>query len=164
MTDQNNNKKILQLREDYKITFGSDQGKIVLNDLEIRCHEFVTTFSKNIVSVTGTANDSIPYSRNARINGAARSSCLVIKTLFFMSLFILTPYKVSRPDPTDYRFQHWPISGNHYYRPRTHKHAKRHRYYRHKRPMEDYIRRRILPLRPAQSSPQKKRYHHGLFF
>ena len=47
MTDQINNKKILQLREDYKITFGSDQGKKVLNDLEIRCHEFVTTFSKN---------------------------------------------------------------------------------------------------------------------
>ena len=45
MTDQSNNKKILQLREDYKITFGSDQGKKVLNDLEIRCHEFVTTFS-----------------------------------------------------------------------------------------------------------------------
>ena len=47
MMDQNNNKKILQLREDYKISFGSDQGKRVLNDLEIRCHEFVTTFSKN---------------------------------------------------------------------------------------------------------------------
>ncbi len=47
MTDQNNNKKILQLREDYKITFGSDQGKKVLNDLENRCHEFVTTFSKD---------------------------------------------------------------------------------------------------------------------
>ena len=46
MTDQNNNKKILQLREDYKITFGSDQGKKVLNDLDIRCHSFVTTFSK----------------------------------------------------------------------------------------------------------------------
>ena len=47
MKDQNNNKKILQLREDYKITFGSDQGKKVLNDLENRCHEFVTTFSKD---------------------------------------------------------------------------------------------------------------------
>ena len=47
MTDQNNNKKILQLREDYKITFGSDQGKKVLNDLEKRCHEFATTFSKD---------------------------------------------------------------------------------------------------------------------
>ena len=47
MKDQNNNKKILQLREDYKITFGSDQGKKVLNDLEKRCHEFATTFSKD---------------------------------------------------------------------------------------------------------------------
>jgi hypothetical protein len=47
MKDQNNNKKILQLREDYKITFGSDQGKKVLNDLENRCHEFATTFSKD---------------------------------------------------------------------------------------------------------------------
>jgi hypothetical protein len=43
MTDQNNNKKILQLREDYKITFGSDEGKRVYNDLEKRCHEFQTT-------------------------------------------------------------------------------------------------------------------------
>ena len=47
MTDQNNNKKILQLREDYKITFGSDEGPRVLNDLDIRCHSFVTTFSKD---------------------------------------------------------------------------------------------------------------------
>ena len=47
MTDQNNSKKILQLREDYKITFGSDQGKKVLNDLDLRFHSFVSTFSKD---------------------------------------------------------------------------------------------------------------------
>jgi len=41
------NKKILQLKEDYKITFNSEHGQRVLNDLEKRCHEFVTTFSKD---------------------------------------------------------------------------------------------------------------------
>ena len=45
MTDQNN-KKVLQLREDYKITFGSDQGKRVYSDLQKRCHDFVTTHQK----------------------------------------------------------------------------------------------------------------------
>ena len=40
-------KKIKQLKEDYKITFNSEQGQRVLNDLEKRCHEFVTTFSKD---------------------------------------------------------------------------------------------------------------------
>ena len=40
------NKKIKELKEDYKITFNSEQGQRVLNDLEKRCHEFVTTFSK----------------------------------------------------------------------------------------------------------------------
>ena len=39
-------KKIKQLREDYKITFGSDEGKRVLEDIFIRCHESSTTFSK----------------------------------------------------------------------------------------------------------------------
>ena len=47
------NKKLLQLKEDYKITFNSEQGQRVLNDLEKRCHEFVTTFSKD--SSTETA-------------------------------------------------------------------------------------------------------------
>jgi hypothetical protein len=41
------NKKLLELKEDYKITFNSEQGQRVLNDLEKRCHEFVTTFSKD---------------------------------------------------------------------------------------------------------------------
>ena len=47
------NKKLLELKEDYKITFNSEQGQKVLNDLEKRCHEFVTTFSKD--SSTETA-------------------------------------------------------------------------------------------------------------
>ena len=47
MTDQNNNKKILQLREDYKISFGSEEAKRVLNDLDLRFHSFVSTFSKD---------------------------------------------------------------------------------------------------------------------
>ena len=41
------NKKLLELKEDYKIVFNSEQGQRVLNDLEKRCHEFVTTFSKD---------------------------------------------------------------------------------------------------------------------
>ena len=41
------NKKLKELKEDYKITFNSEQGQRVLNDLEKRCHEFVTTFSKD---------------------------------------------------------------------------------------------------------------------
>ena len=41
------NKKLKELKNDYKITFSSVQGQRVLNDLEKRCHEFVTTFSKD---------------------------------------------------------------------------------------------------------------------
>ena len=41
------NKKLKELKNDYKITFSSEQGQRVLNDLEKRCHEFVTTFSKD---------------------------------------------------------------------------------------------------------------------
>jgi hypothetical protein len=41
------NKKLLALKEDYKILFNTEQGQRVLNDLEKRCHEFVTTFSKD---------------------------------------------------------------------------------------------------------------------
>ena len=47
------NKKLKELKNDYKITFSSEQGQRVLNDLEKRCHEFVTTFSKD--SSTETA-------------------------------------------------------------------------------------------------------------
>ena len=47
------NKELLELKKNYKITFDSEEGKKVLNDLEKRCHEFVTTFSKD--SSTETA-------------------------------------------------------------------------------------------------------------
>jgi|TARA_R110000822_G_scaffold105514_2_gene233330 hypothetical protein len=47
------NKELIQLRKNYRITFDSEEGKKVLNDLEKRCHEFVTTFSKD--SSTETA-------------------------------------------------------------------------------------------------------------
>ena len=40
-------KRILQLRKDYQIVFGSDEGKRVLEDISIRCHESSTTFSKD---------------------------------------------------------------------------------------------------------------------
>ena len=41
-------KKIKQLREDYKTVFGSEEGKRVLEDISIRCHESSTTFSIGI--------------------------------------------------------------------------------------------------------------------
>ena len=40
-------KKLDQLRNDYKIVYGSDEGKRVLEDISIRCHESSTTFSKD---------------------------------------------------------------------------------------------------------------------
>ena len=40
-------KKLAQLRSDYKIIFGSDEGKRVLDDISKRCHESSTTFSKD---------------------------------------------------------------------------------------------------------------------
>ena len=40
------NSKLQQLIKDYKICFGSDEGKRVLDDLAKRCHEFVTTHDK----------------------------------------------------------------------------------------------------------------------
>ena len=39
-------KKLAQLRADYKIIFGSDEGKRVLDDISKRCHEFSTTHCK----------------------------------------------------------------------------------------------------------------------
>jgi hypothetical protein len=36
-------KEIKQLKEIYKIVFGSDQGKRVMEDLEKRCHFWSTT-------------------------------------------------------------------------------------------------------------------------
>ena len=40
-------KKLAQLKADYKFVFGSDEGKRVLEDISIRCHESSTTFSKD---------------------------------------------------------------------------------------------------------------------
>jgi hypothetical protein len=40
-------KKLKQLKADYKFVFGSDEGKRVLDDISIRCHESSTTFSKD---------------------------------------------------------------------------------------------------------------------
>jgi len=40
-------KKLNQLKADYKFVFGSDEGKRVLDDISIRCHESSTTFSKD---------------------------------------------------------------------------------------------------------------------
>jgi hypothetical protein len=40
-------KKVKQLREDYKTVFGTEEGKRVLEDISIRCHESSTTFSKD---------------------------------------------------------------------------------------------------------------------
>jgi hypothetical protein len=40
-------KKVKQLRDDYKTVFGADQGKRVLEDISRRCHESSTTFSKD---------------------------------------------------------------------------------------------------------------------
>ena len=39
--------KLKSLKEDYKITFSTEQGQRVLHDLERRCHAFVTTFVKD---------------------------------------------------------------------------------------------------------------------
>ena len=47
MANKEPEKIIEELRQDYKIIFNTDEGKRVLNDLEKRCHEFVSTFSKN---------------------------------------------------------------------------------------------------------------------
>ena len=46
--DQNKEmeKKLAQLKDDYKIVFGSEEGQRVLEDISIRCHERTTTFSK----------------------------------------------------------------------------------------------------------------------
>lgn len=44
--NNNHNKKFLELIEDYKVVFGSENGKRVLSDLEKRCHEFMTTHQK----------------------------------------------------------------------------------------------------------------------
>jgi len=46
MKPTDNNKAIISLIKNYKIVFNSDDGKKVIEDLEKRCHEFVTTHDK----------------------------------------------------------------------------------------------------------------------
>ena len=46
MKQNDSNKKVLELIKSYKIVFSSDDGKKVIEDLEKRCHEFVTTHDK----------------------------------------------------------------------------------------------------------------------
>ena len=47
MTQNDSNKKVIELIKSYKIVFSSDEGKKIIEDLEKRCHEFVTTHDKN---------------------------------------------------------------------------------------------------------------------
>jgi len=47
MQNENNNKKIKDLIKNYKTTFGSDDGKAVMDDLEKRCFYNTSTFSRN---------------------------------------------------------------------------------------------------------------------
>ena len=47
MQNENSNKKIKDLFKNYKATFGSDDGKSVMEDLEKRCFYNTSTFSRN---------------------------------------------------------------------------------------------------------------------
>ena len=45
--DQNKlNKEFEQLKKDYKIIFGGDEGQRILKDLKMRFHEYVSTHQK----------------------------------------------------------------------------------------------------------------------
>ena len=46
MKQNDSSKKLVELIKSYKIVFKSDEGKKVIEDLEKRCHEFVTTHDK----------------------------------------------------------------------------------------------------------------------
>ena len=46
MKPTDSNKALISLIKNYKIVFNSDDGKKVIEDLEKRCHEFVTTHDK----------------------------------------------------------------------------------------------------------------------
>ena len=46
MKPTDSNKALISLIKNYKIVFNSDDGKKVIDDLEKRCHEFVTTHAK----------------------------------------------------------------------------------------------------------------------
>ena len=47
MKQNDSNQKVIELIKSYKIVFESDEGKKIIEDLEKRCHEFVTTHDKN---------------------------------------------------------------------------------------------------------------------
>ena len=46
MKPTDSNKALISLIKNYKIVFNSDDGKKVIEDLEKRCHEFVTPHDK----------------------------------------------------------------------------------------------------------------------
>ena len=46
MKPTDSNKALISLIKNYKIVFNSDDGKKIIEDLEKRCHEFVTTHAK----------------------------------------------------------------------------------------------------------------------
>ena len=52
MQNENSNKKIKELIQNYKTAFKSNDGKMVLDDLEKRCFYNVTTFSKGDTNET----------------------------------------------------------------------------------------------------------------
>ena len=47
MKQNESSNKVIELIKSYKIVFSSDEGKKVIEDLEKRCHEYVTTHDKN---------------------------------------------------------------------------------------------------------------------
>ena len=47
MKPTDSNKALISLIKNYKIVFSSDDGKKVIEDLEKRWHEFVTTHAKD---------------------------------------------------------------------------------------------------------------------
>jgi len=57
----NNNQKIKDLIKQYKTVFGSDDGKMVMDDLEKRCFYNVTTFAK------GDTNETAFYEGNRNV-------------------------------------------------------------------------------------------------
>ena len=52
MQNNNSNQKIKDLIKQYKTIFGSDDGKMVMEDLEKRCFYNVTTFAKGDTNET----------------------------------------------------------------------------------------------------------------
>ena len=52
MQNETSNKKIKELIQNYKTVFKSDDGKMVMDDLEKRCFYNVTTFSKGDTNET----------------------------------------------------------------------------------------------------------------